>query len=130
LVPFLFRKCTKERRIAYSWLNFFFLYKNRYRNLFLVSHSFRFSPLITSKAQSKTASQMAPIDEFRSYEHYLQARQAVGETAVNSLTPSSVILQNLIDQVRVKLRNLPTILFTLCSYGISIRPVQIKTLHL
>jgi hypothetical protein len=45
-------------------------------------------------------------------------------------TNPGAILQNLIDQVRVKLRNLPTILFTLCSYGISIRPVQIKTLHL
>jgi hypothetical protein len=32
---------------------------------------------------------MAPvIDDFRSYEHYLVARQAVTDTAVNRLTPT------------------------------------------
>lgn len=31
---------------------------------------------------------MAPINEFGSYEHYLVARQAVTENAVNRLTPT------------------------------------------
>lgn len=31
---------------------------------------------------------MAPIDEFRSYDHYLVARQAVTESATNRLTPT------------------------------------------
>lgn len=31
---------------------------------------------------------MAPIDDFTSYEHYLVARQAVTENAVNRLTPT------------------------------------------
>jgi hypothetical protein len=54
--------------------------------LFRILFASLLSPL--QKAQTKTASQMAPIDEFRSYEHYLQARQAVGESAANSLTPT------------------------------------------
>lgn len=32
---------------------------------------------------------MAPIDDFTSYEHYLVARQAVTENAVNRLTPTA-----------------------------------------
>jgi hypothetical protein len=91
LVRSLFKKCIKERRIAYSWLNFFLFIKIGTGTFFL----FRilFASLFSSlqKAQSKTASQMAPIDEFRSYEHYLQARQAVGECAVNSLTPTQAL---------------------------------------